>query len=174
MANSFQRSAHGRIGRYLALGALCSYIAFSQPLWARDCQILLSRGALESDLDEVLGPWKAFARERAVSIDPSNHECYLSIQIAVSLPLGGDCLLEACSVAAFQGQRIGLQAFDAHGCDALVDLFHVSRHVPTALADASEQIKANCGPETFEISGVEPVFFHGEARVRVKLRTMAP
>jgi hypothetical protein len=140
-------------------------------LLAHDCDIVLSTANLEADLDQVLGSWSALVQERHVSIDPANQACYVQIHMVVTPPIGGDCALDACSVATFKEQKIGLQGFDVRGCDALLSIIPVSRHVPTALADASEQINASCGRGTFEISRVEPIVVGGEAKIRVHLRS---
>jgi len=125
-------------------------------------------------LDQVLGPWRALASERHVSIDAGNPACYVQIRIVVNAPLVGDCVLDACSVATFKEQKIGLQAFDVHGCDALLAVFPVSRHVPTALADGREQIKTNCGSDAFEFSSAQPILIGGQPKVRVQLRPVTP
>ena len=158
--------------RLPALESLCVFaLAYCPPLLAHDCDILLSAANLEADLDHVLGPWTALVRERHVSIDPDNRACYVQIQIVVNAPLGGDCALDACSVATFKDQKIGLRAFNVGGCDALLSIIPISRHVPTALADASEEINAGCGHGAFEISSVEPFTANGEAKIRVHLRS---
>ena len=155
----------------LSLFLGCCALLASWPLCAHECEILLSSADLEADLDRVLGPWTVLAREREVTIDPAAQQCYLRIRIAVNVPLGDDCTLEACSVATFQDQRIGLREFDVQGCDALLSVLAISRHVPTSLADASEQIRSRCGAEPFDISAVEPALVAGQPRIRVSLRS---
>jgi hypothetical protein len=156
------------IRRSVFASYLCAVIG-GQPLLARGCDIQLSSANLEADLDQVLGPWRSLARERHISIDPSNRACYIKIRIFVDLP---DCAIEACSVATFQGEKIGLQAFDVRGCDALLAIIPLSRRVPTALAGASAEIRASCGPGAFEIPRVTPISIDGEPRIRVELRSV--
>ena len=162
-------SPRSRLG---ILGMLA--LVAGQPLFARDCDILLGPAELEADLDQVLGSWSALAAERHVSIDPGNAACYVQIRIVVNAPLGADCVLDACSVAIFKEQNIGLQAFEVHGCDALLSVLAVSRHVPTALTDASKQIATHCGSDRFEFSSAHPVMVNGHPRVRVQLREIVP
>jgi len=131
--------------------------------------ILFTSGDLEGILDLVLGSWRNVVSERSVTIEPDAASCYVHIRMAAALLPGVDCVLEACSVAVFKDQRIGLQEFNVRGCDAMVNLLQVSRHVPTAFADASERISQHCHAPGFSISEVSPVQSKAGPRIRIKL-----
>jgi hypothetical protein len=89
----------------LALPATASH-AYSSP----ECpDILFTSTDLEGILDLVLGSWRNVVRERSVTIEPDAASCYVHIRMAAVLLPGVDCVLEACSVAVFKDQRIGLR-----------------------------------------------------------------
>jgi hypothetical protein len=131
--------------------------------------ILFTSTDLEGILDLVLGSWRSVVRERSVTIEPDAASCYVHIRMAAGLLPGVDCVLEACSVAVFKDQRIGLREFNVKGCDAIVNLLQISRHVPTAFADAGERITQHCSAPGFSITEVSPVRSNAGPRIRIKL-----
>jgi hypothetical protein len=156
----------------IVLMSLLLVVSPRASLPAATCRdILLSSADLEDILDTALGSWRGLVRDRTVSIQPNSPACYLSIRMSVAL-LGIDCVLQACSVAVYEGRRIGLKEFDVSGCDAIWNLFPVSRRVPTALADASSRIAEHCGSSQFEITEVSPVQTKEGAWIRVALRSV--
>jgi hypothetical protein len=132
--------------------------------------MLFGPADLENILDVAVGSWRSIVRERSVVIDPTHAQCYIRIRMVADPLPGMECTLEACSVALFHGQQIGLREFDIHGCDTAFDLLPVSRHVPTALTDAREQIQQHCKSTRFVITQVSPVSYKNGAGLRVQLR----
>jgi hypothetical protein len=133
--------------------------------------ILFSSQDLEHILDLVLGSWRSLVRDRSVTIEPADASCYVHIQLTAELLPGMNCELQACSVTVFHDQKIGLREFDVEGCEVIFNLVPVSRHVPTALADARPQIAAHCTSPSFVIAGVAPEVSEAGPRVRIKLRS---
>lgn len=150
---------------------LCWLLSPARAQSAAPCaDLLFSSLDLEHILDVVLGSWRGLARERSVSIDPADASCYVHIRIGAELLPGMDCELAACSVTVFHDQHIGLRQFEVQGCDAAFNLVPVSRHVPTAFADARAQIEEHCAAPGFVIASVTPEDSVGGAKIRVKLR----
>jgi hypothetical protein len=111
---------------------------------------------------------------RSVSIDPGSKACYVRLSLTTSAmsQSGAACRLNGCSVVIFRRQDIALRDFDVAGCDPLFNVFGLSRHVPSAFADASARIRQHCGSGDFEIDRVKAVQIAGQSKLRIGFRPM--
>ena len=151
-------SSH-RFNRSVRAIALAMLLHPAAGLTANCPDLLMTEDRLEKILDDALGPLKAAAQSRSVSIAPDS-ACYLKMTVDVNTALVGlpglQCSLSGCSTALFDDQRIGIQRFDVAGCEFAFQLLRLPPRVNAAYADASKDIAQHCGSAAFRIAGVKP------------------
>jgi hypothetical protein len=144
-------------------------IAAAEP---RCPDLVVGEADLDDILDQTLGSLRAMVNQRAVSIDPENEACHVHIVLSTSAlsQYSASCRLEGCSAVVARPRSLALREFDVAGCDALFNVFGLSRHLPSTYVDASRRIRQHCGSDDFEIESVTAVRVAGEPKLRIGFR----
>jgi hypothetical protein len=134
--------------------------------------LVVGEADLDDVLDQTLGSLRAMVDQRAVSIDPQNAACPVHIVLSTSAlsQYSASCRLEGCSAVVARPKSLALREFDVAGCDALFNVFGLSRHLPSTYVDASRRIRQHCGSDDFEIDSVTAVRVAGQPKLRIGFR----